>query len=68
MNPIVAASLGRAMKLVVWPGLVYQMVTINVAWGDRQSMETVIRRLREIQGGVVYAIGREMIAEFPAPL
>jgi adenine deaminase len=35
---------------------------------DRQSMETVIRRLREIEGGGVYAIGGEVVAEFPAPL
>jgi adenine deaminase len=35
---------------------------------DTQSMETVIRRLMEIQGGGVYAIGNEVVAEFPAPL
>jgi len=35
---------------------------------DRQSMETVITRLREIEGGGVYAIGGEVVAEFPAPL
>jgi adenine deaminase len=35
---------------------------------DRQSMETVITRLKEIEGGGVYAIGGEVIAEFPAPL
>jgi len=32
------------------------------------SMETVIRRLRELRGGAVYAIGREVLAEIPAPL
>jgi len=56
------------MKLGVWPGLAYQMVTINVAGCDRQSMEMVMTRLREIQGGGVYAIGGEVVAEFPAPL
>jgi adenine deaminase len=35
---------------------------------DRQSMETVITRLREIEGGGVYATGGEVVAEFPAPL
>lgn len=39
-----------------------------VAGCDRQSMETVITRLREIQGGGLYAIGEEVVAEFPAPL
>ncbi len=31
-------------------------------------METVIKRLQEIGGGGVYAIGGEVVAEFPAPL
>ncbi|MBS3920463.1 MAG: adenine deaminase [Deltaproteobacteria bacterium] len=35
---------------------------------DTQSMETVIGRLKEIGGGGVYAIGKEVVAEFPAPL
>ena len=35
---------------------------------DIQSMKTVIERLKEIGGGGVYAIGDEVIAEFPAPL
>jgi adenine deaminase len=35
---------------------------------DIQSMETVIGRLKEIQGGSVYAIGQEVVAEFSAPL
>ena len=35
---------------------------------DGQSMETVIGRLKEIGGGGVYAIGKEVVAEFPAPL
>ncbi len=39
-----------------------------VAGCDVQSMETVIGRLIEIQGGGVYAIGKEVVAEFPAPL
>jgi adenine deaminase len=35
---------------------------------DTQSMETVIERLKEIGGGGVYAVGEEVVAEFPAPL
>jgi len=33
-----------------------------------QSMKTVIERLKEIRGGYVFAIGDEVVAEFPAPL
>ncbi len=39
-----------------------------VAGCDAVSMKTVIGRLREMGGGAVYAIGEEVIAEFPAPL
>jgi len=35
---------------------------------DETSMETVIGRLQELGGGAVYAIGRDVVAEFPAPL
>ncbi len=35
---------------------------------DAQSMETVIGRLKEIRGGGAYAIGKEIVAELPAPL
>ncbi len=35
---------------------------------DHQSMKAVIERLRENGGGGVYAIGSEIVAEFPAPL
>ena len=35
---------------------------------DTQSMETVIGRLKEIGGGGAYAIGKEIVAELPAPL
>ena len=35
---------------------------------DTQSMETVIGKLKEIGGGGVYAIGKEVVVEFPAPL
>ena len=35
---------------------------------DSKSMETVIKRLKEIGGGGVYAIGERVVAEFPAPL
>ncbi len=35
---------------------------------DQSSMKTVIERLKENRGGGVYAIGGEVVAEFPAPL
>ena len=35
---------------------------------DTHSMEAVIRRLIEIGGGGVYAIGDDIVSEFPAPL
>jgi len=35
---------------------------------DQTSMNTVIGRLREIGGGAVYAMGGEVVAEFPATL
>jgi adenine deaminase len=35
---------------------------------DTQSMDTVIGRLKEIGGGGIYAIGKEVVAEIPAPL
>ena len=35
---------------------------------DIQSMKTVIERLKEIGGGGVYAIGGEVVSEFPASL
>lgn len=33
---------------------------------DRESMETALGRLRELGGGAVYAIDREIVAEYPA--
>jgi adenine deaminase len=38
-----------------------------VGW-DRDSIRTATGRLKEIGGGAVYTIGKEIIAEFPAPL
>jgi adenine deaminase len=35
---------------------------------DTESMETVIGRLEQIGGGCAYAIGKEILAELPAPL
>jgi adenine deaminase len=35
---------------------------------DTRSVKTVIQRLKEIGGGGVYAVGDEVVAEFPAPL
>ena len=39
-----------------------------VVGSDTKSIETVIERLKGIRGGGVYAIGSEVVAEFPAPL
>jgi adenine deaminase len=44
------------------------MTDLIVVGCNSQSMETVIGRLKEIGGGGVYAIGKEVVAEFPAPL
>jgi len=35
---------------------------------DHRSMQTAIGRLKEMGGGGVYAIGGEVVAEFPAPI
>jgi adenine deaminase len=46
----------------------WDMPDMIVVGCDTQSMETVIGRLKEIGGGGVYAIGKEVVAEFSAPL
>jgi adenine deaminase len=46
----------------------WDTVDMIVVGGDTKSMETVIKRLKEIGGGGVYAIGEEVVAEFPAPV
>ena len=46
----------------------WDTVDMIVVGRDTKSMETVVRRLQEIGGGGVYAIGKEVVAEFPAPL
>jgi adenine deaminase len=46
----------------------WDMPDMMVVGCDIQSMETVIGRLKEIGGGGVYAIGKEVVAEFSAPL
>ena len=46
----------------------WDTIDMIVVGCDTQSMETVIGRLKEIGGGGVYAIGDEIVAEFPAPL
>jgi adenine deaminase len=46
----------------------WDLTDIIIVGCDSQSMKTVIERLKEIGGGGVYAIGDEVIAEFPAPL
>ncbi len=46
----------------------WDMPDMIVVGCDTQSMETVIGRLEEIGGGCAYAIGKEVLAELPAPL
>ena len=46
----------------------WDMPNMIVVGCDTQSMETVIGRLEEIGGGCAYAIGKEIVAELPAPL
>jgi adenine deaminase len=46
----------------------WDTVDMIVVGCDTQSMETVIAGLKEIGGGAVYAIGNQVVAEFPAPL
>ena len=46
----------------------WDSVDMIVVGCDTRSMETGIARLKEIGGGAVYAIGNEVIAEFPASL
>jgi adenine deaminase len=46
----------------------WDTIDMFVVGCDVDSMKTVIRRLKEISGGGVYAIGEEVISEIPAPL
>jgi adenine deaminase len=46
----------------------WDTVDMIVVGCDMKSIETVIRRLEEIGGGGVYAIGEKVVAEFPAPV
>jgi adenine deaminase len=46
----------------------WDMPDMIVVGCDTQSMQTVTGRLKEIRGGGVYAIGKEIVAELPAPL
>jgi len=46
----------------------WDMADMIIVGCDSQSMKTAIGRLKEIGGGGVYAIGDEVVAEFPAPL
>ena len=46
----------------------WDMPDMIVVGCDPQSMETAIGRLEEMGGGGVYAIGKEIVAELPAPL
>ncbi len=39
-----------------------------IAGCEAESMRTSTERLKEINGGAVYAVGTEVVAEFPAPL
>jgi adenine deaminase len=79
--PIVAidrlAGSGSFMGLLKGFGLRKGAVGTTMAWDttdllvagcDATSMRTAVDRLKEIGGGAVYAIEKEVIAEFPAPL
>jgi adenine deaminase len=46
----------------------WDTIDLIVAGCDTVSMKTAIERLKEIDGGAVYAMGKEVVAEFPAPL
>jgi adenine deaminase len=46
----------------------WDTIDMFVVGCDTSSMETVIKRLKEIRGGGVYAIGDEVISEIQAPL
>ncbi len=46
----------------------WDTVDMIIVGCDSLSMKTAIGRLKEIGGGGVYAIGDEVVAEFPAPL
>ena len=46
----------------------WDMPDMIVVGCDTPSMETVMGRLEEIGGGCAYAIGKEIVAELPAPL
>jgi adenine deaminase len=46
----------------------WDTIDMFVVGCDTRSMETVIKRLKEIRGGGVYAIGEEIISELQAPL
>jgi adenine deaminase len=46
----------------------WDTIDMFVVGCDTRSMETVIKRLKEIRGGGVYAIGEEIISEIQAPL
>jgi adenine deaminase len=35
---------------------------------DEASMQTVVGRLKELGGGAVYAVGSQVVAEYPAPI
>jgi adenine deaminase len=46
----------------------WDTIDMIVVGCDRQSIRTVIERLREIGGGAAYAVGEEIVSEFRAPL
>jgi len=48
--------------------MTWDTVDTIVVGCDLQSMKTVIERLKEIRGGGVYAIGKEIVAEISTPL
>jgi adenine deaminase len=46
----------------------WDTLDLVVVGHDPRSMRTVVGRLKELGGGAVFAIGEEIVAEFPAPL
>ena len=58
----------RRQKKAYGSTMCWDTVDMIVVGCDTKSMKTVIKRLKEIGGGGVYAIGERVVAEFPAPL
>jgi adenine deaminase len=46
----------------------WDVVDLIVVGCDLRSIKTVVGRLKELRGGAVFAVGDEIVAEYPAPL